>query len=48
MNKKSALTKYLEKVAEKANRAAFKKINAKRKKSGLPLLTFNPSRTYWI
>jgi len=45
---KTALTKALEKIAAKANREAFKKINLKRKKMGLPLLTFNPSRNYWI
>lgn len=48
MNKKSSLSSVLNKIAARANRAAFKKINTKRKKMGLPLLAYNPSRNYWI
>jgi hypothetical protein len=48
MNKKSSLASSLEKIAARANRAAFKKINAKRKKMGLAPLAYNPSRNYWI
>lgn len=45
--KTSALQKALAKVAERANRKAFKQMNARRKKMGLPLATYNPARTYW-
>lgn len=48
MNKKSSLASSLDKIAARANRAAFKKINAKRKKIGLPPLVYNPARNYWI
>lgn len=48
MNNKSALSKTLNKIAARANRAAFKKINDKRKKMGMPLLAYNPSRNYWL
>ena len=48
MNKKSSLALSLEKVAARANRAAFNKINAKRKKMGLTPLVYNPARNYWI
>jgi uncharacterized protein YkwD len=45
---KTSLHKCLNKIAERANKKAFKQINIKRKKIGLPPLKFNPSRNYWI